>query len=157
MKKRNPTVTALVSGVIAVAIIFGILKLLGRAKPAPQIPTQPNVYYDLGEKMNSLRLYAPKPGEPMISPFTVRGEARGTWFFEASFPVELYDGEGKLLANAPAQAQEEWMTEDFVPFAVTLNFETPKTTNGRLVLRKDNPSGLPEHDDSISVPVRFVY
>ena len=91
----------------------------------------------------------------MQSPLTVKGEARGNWYFEASFPVRLFDADDKELAVIPAQAKGEWMTTEFVPFEITLNFSRPKTATGVLVLEKDNPSGLPEYDDSISIPVRF--
>mgnify|MGYP000305287555 CR=1 FL=1 len=83
------------------------------------------------------------------------GEARGTWYFEASFPVKLLDGNGKVLAAIPAQAKSDWMTTDFVPFTGTLTFENPKTPTGTLVFQKDNPSGLPQHDASMNIPVRF--
>ena len=95
------------------------------------------------------------PGDQVSSPLTVKGEARGYWYFEASFPVELLDGNGNQLAIKPAQAQGEWMTEDFVPFSVTLTYPTPATATGTLMLRKDNPSGLPENDDWLAIPVTF--
>jgi hypothetical protein len=91
----------------------------------------------------------------VTSPLTVTGQARGTWYFEASFPVELRDGNGKIIAQAPAQAQSDWMTTNFVPFSVTLTFAKPTTSTGTLILRNDNPSGLPENAKSISIPVRF--
>ncbi len=47
------------------------------------------------------------------------------------------------------------MTTEFVSFSATLTFPLPDTTEGRLVFEKDNPSGLPEHDDQVSFPVRF--
>jgi len=94
------------------------------------------------------------PGDTVTSPLTVTGEARG-WYFEASFPVRLLDGNGNEIAIAPAQAQSDWMTSDFVPFSVTLTFAPPSTATGTLVLEKDNPSGLPENADSISIPVTF--
>lgn len=91
----------------------------------------------------------------ITSPLVVTGEARGNWYFEASFPVELRDGNGTLIAQKPAQAIGEWMTTSFVPFSVTLSFAKPSTATGTLILRNDNPSGLPENDRSISIPVRF--
>lgn len=89
------------------------------------------------------------------SPLVITGKARGTWFFEGDFPVKLFDGTGNLLTAVPAQAQDEWMTEDFVPFKAELEFELPLTDTGILVLEKDNPSGLPEHADEFQIPVRF--
>jgi len=88
-------------------------------------------------------------------PLVVTGSATGPWYFEASFPVKLLDSNGNVLAEAPAQAQGDWMTMDFVPYIATLNFTTTDTS-GTLVLRNDNPSGEPANDKSISIPVTFV-
>ena len=107
-----------------------------------------------------LRNISVKPGDTVSSPLTVTGEARGTWFFEASFPIMAVDWDGRIIAQVPAQAQGEWMTEEFVPFSATLIFTTPTAgdpavNRGSLILQKDNPSGLPEHDDSLEIPVVF--
>ncbi len=99
---------------------------------------------------------SPQPNGVVTSPLTVSGRARGTWYFEASFPVRLLDGNGNEIAIAPAQAQSDWMTTEFVPFIVTLTFAAPSTDEGILVLEKDNPSGLPEHAAEVRIPVRFV-
>ncbi len=90
------------------------------------------------------------------SPLTVSGNARGPWFFEASFPVELLDANGKTIASKAATTNGNWMSENFVPFSVTLLFGTPATSDGTLVLHKDNPSGDPKRDDSLRIPVRFM-
>lgn len=116
-----------------------------------------------GDKSDLIVVETPQPGGIVISPLMVKGKARGNWYFEASFPVILKDANGNILAQAPAQAQGEWMTTEFVPFEVTLTFTPPKfvcfrapcTIPGTLVLKKDNPSGLPEHDDSVSIPVNI--
>ena len=99
----------------------------------------------------------PLPNAVVSSPLIVRGEARGQWYFEASFPVELRDADGKQLAIFPAQAQGEWMTDEFVPFEGKLIWAATSTTatSGVLIFHKDNPSGLPEHDASVEIPVRF--
>ena|SRR3990172_1512001 len=98
---------------------------------------------------------SPKPGEIVTSPLTVKGKARGSWYFEASFPVRLEDTNGSVLAQTPAQAQGEWMTNDFVPFEGTLEFFPPEIETGKLIFERDNPSGLPENSASLEVPVRF--
>lgn len=89
------------------------------------------------------------------SPLKIIGSARGTWYFEASFPVRMFDSNGKELGVIPAQAKGDWMTTDFVPFEANLIFQIPTTKTGTLVLERDNPSGLPENSDSVSIPVRF--
>lgn len=96
-----------------------------------------------------------KPNDVVKSPLTITGEARGNWYFEASFPARLLDANGKELAIKPAQAQGEWMTTEFVPFEVMLEFQPPSTNTGTLVLEKDNPSGLPEHANELRIPVWF--
>lgn len=97
----------------------------------------------------------PAAGALVTSPLLVTGEARGSWYFEASFPVKLLDAHGNTLVQWYAQAQGEWMTTDFVLYESTLIFPQPTTATGTLVLEKDNPSGLPEHAASVTVPVRF--
>lgn len=109
----------------------------------------------LAEKPGLIKVFSPKPNEVISNPVTIEGEARGYWFFEASFPVRIFDDNGLELGVVPAQAQGEWMTEDFVPFKAVLEFSSPTTSAGVLVLEKDNPSGLPENADELRVPVRF--
>lgn len=89
------------------------------------------------------------------SPLKIEGRARGNWYFEASFPARLFDANGTQLAVVAVQAKGDWMTTEFVDFSGTLVFANPTTETGTLVLEKDNPSGLPEFDKSISIPVRF--
>jgi cyclophilin family peptidyl-prolyl cis-trans isomerase len=107
------------------------------------------------EKSDLIRVRRPRVNEIITSPVAIEGEARGFWFFEASFPIKVLDDNGKELGVGVAQAQSEWMTEDFVPFRAEVGFKAPPGNNGELVFEKDNPSGLPEHADEIRIPVRF--
>jgi len=110
-------------------------------------------------KIDLINLTSPRPGQNISSPLLINGEARGSWYFEASFPIELYDANNNLIGQTVAQAQEDWMTEDFVPFEAELNFNYSASivgTTGNLVLKKDNPSGLPENDDQLSLPIKFT-
>ncbi|MBU1164452.1 Gmad2 immunoglobulin-like domain-containing protein [Patescibacteria group bacterium] len=106
------------------------------------------------EKTDLIRLNNPRPNQIIASPLEISGEARGYWFFEATFPVVLTNWDGLIIAESYATAQGEWMTENFVPFTATLEFEVPNyKNNGSLILQKDNPSGLPENDDALEIPV----
>lgn len=107
------------------------------------------------EKLDLIRISSPRPNQAISSPLLIEGEARGYWYFEASFPARLYNANGEELAVMPIQAQDEWMVTDFVPFRAVMVFGKPGTDTGTLVLEKDNPSGLPEHADELRVPVRF--
>lgn len=106
-------------------------------------------------KENLIRVTSVSSNQIVTSPLTIEGTARGYWYFEASFPVELLDGNGKVIASGPATARTDWMTEEFVPFSITLTFARPVTATGTLILHKDNPSGLSEKDDELRIPVRF--
>jgi hypothetical protein len=97
----------------------------------------------------------PLDDEVVSSPLEVAGEASGTWFFEGEFPIELFDENGQSLATGSVQARGDWMTEDFVVFFGELEFGTPVTDTGVLVLEKANPSGLPKNADELRVPVGF--
>lgn len=107
------------------------------------------------EKRDLIRISYPRPNQMITSPLTIEGEARGTWFFEGDFPIELQDESGEVIVRHYATAQGEWMTENFVPFKATIEFDsTPQ--KGTLVLLKDNPSGLPEHADELVVPLTIL-
>jgi hypothetical protein len=120
--------------------------------PTPSTSTSPlsQQYKDL------VVLTSPLAGASITSPVTITGRARGTWFFEASFPVNIVDWDGLIIGQGIAQAQGDWMTSEYVPFTATITFTKPTVkNNGWMILKKDNPSGLPEHDDAFEVPVLF--
>ncbi len=94
------------------------------------------------EKTDIIRVNSPKPNQTISSPLQISGEARGTWYFEADFPVRLYDSVGQVLALGVATAQDDWMTNDFVPFELALTFDQPETQEGVLIFEKDNPADL---------------
>jgi len=96
------------------------------------------------------------PGAVISSPLTIKGKARGTWFFEGDFPVILLDGQGKKMAESYATAHGEWMTEDFVEFEGALHFSGALSgQKGILVLKKDNPTGMEQFDDALKIPITF--
>lgn len=99
----------------------------------------------------------PFPGAVTGKEFMVTGSARGTWYFEASFPIEVLDQDGNLLAMGHAEATSNWMTTDFVPYTAQIKVPESYIGPATLVLKKDNPSGLPEHDASISFPITIEY
>ncbi len=98
----------------------------------------------------------PLSNQEITSPLLITGEAVGTWFFEGDFPVILANSEGEIIAEGFVTAKDEWMTEEFVQFEGTLEFEKPEFgETGTLILKKDNPSDLSELDDSLEIPIRF--
>ncbi len=110
---------------------------------------------NVNSKEDLIVVETPTQNSVVTSPLVIKGEARGYWFFEASFPVKIKSLSGEVLGSGIAQAEGEWMTEDFVPFTATINFNAGTGTSGVLVLEKDNPSGLPEYDNKLEIPVKF--
>lgn len=123
---------------------------------APVDDETKNALAQIDLKKDLITVSSPMINQKISSPTTVTGSARGTWYFEASFPVMLLNEERRMIANIPAQAQGEWMTEDFVPYTATLRFPPQRPgSKGYLLLRKDNPSGDPAKDAFIEIPVKF--
>jgi hypothetical protein len=99
----------------------------------------------------------PFPEAVVGKTFTVTGKARGSWYFEATFPIKVLDKNGKELVQTHADAQSSWTTPDFVPFKADVTVPASYIGPATLVLMKDNESGLPEHDASVSFPITIEY
>lgn len=98
-------------------------------------------------------LIAPQPGDSVTTTIPLHGFARGPWYFEATFPVEVRDANGKVIGSGQAKAESDWMTESFVPFTAELDLKVLYNGAATIVLRKDNPSGDPSKDAALSLPV----
>ncbi len=121
------------------------------------VPTLPDVSPDTAQITSSMiEVTSPLQNTQVTSPLTIVGRARGPWYFEASFPIELRDANNVLIAKTVAQAQGDWMTENFVPFTATLTFATqPAGSQGMLTFKNDNPSGEPQNSMMFDVPIVF--
>ena len=91
----------------------------------------------------------------LTSPAKITGSMPSSWYFEASAFLILKDGNGKILYEGPATAQEEWTKPGLIPFEATLAFDTPVTATGFLILQNDNPSGMSENQMSETYQVIF--
>lgn len=101
-----------------------------------------------------IRVAAPGEGSTVRSPLVVSGTARGDWFLNAEFPVELVDASGRTLATGTAQASGgEWVTHEFVSFRTTLTFTSPEAnTKGVLLLKRGSLAGGVK---TMKIPVQF--
>jgi hypothetical protein len=128
-----------------------------------KFPVADDVKAEIESKGDRITINTPAPGSVITAPITITGEARGPWYFEASFPVVLTNWDGLIIAETYASAEGEWMTEEFVPYRGELGFESPYQEGdpdfmkrGTLILQKSNASDLPEHDDALEIPVQFA-
>ncbi len=124
--------------------------------PIHVISNGQSVYYSSTTTSSMIKVSNPPMNSSILSPATLTGVARGTWYFEATAPVLVTDAKGKILAEGYVTAQNNWMTTEFVPFIGTLSYPAqPSGSLGVLVFRNDNPSGLPSRDQAVEVLVKF--
>lgn len=138
--------------VFCIALLAGVAVILVPGKKDSPTPITADPHADI------IVVEHPTPGGSLDTskPVVVSGKARGPWYFEASFPILIQNASGTMLAEGHAQADGEWMTNDFVPFTATVNMPPqPANSAGTIVLKKENPSGEPERDDSVMIPVVF--
>lgn len=166
MKKINLVI--LVIGLVLIGLIFSVRlftsedtwicqdgQWIKHGQPRDPQPTSPcpsqNEPLD-----NPISVETPFPNQTLSSPINIKGQARGNWYFEASFPIILKDTQENMISQAVATAKSDWMTEDFVPFEASLDFSVPEETLAILVLKKDNPSGLAKYDQEITIPITLL-
>ena len=96
--------------IIAVALVGGWFLSMQNVQPIPEtptttseIPTGPQATYTNTDS-NTIQIMKPLPGETASSTFVVSGQARGSWYFEASFPLNLVSATGTILTQMPVQA-----------------------------------------------------
>jgi hypothetical protein len=63
------------------------------------------------------------------------------------------------LGEGVAKTTDDWaraaVSGEKIPFSATVTFKKGKNNRGYLVLKQDNPSGLPENEHAIKIPVSF--
>ncbi len=140
----------IISLVVVIAIALFVLEFVKKATCCKPLPPSPSI-------ANVISVSNMHNGDSVSSPVFIQGQARGPWYFEAVFPVAILDANRNVIGQGHAEAKGEWMTEDFVPFEATVSFTKPVGMNatGTVVLEKDNPSGMPENEQSLEIPVTF--
>jgi len=138
---------------VLLIILGGAYFFYARQADAPAVPANTSAPEYVRASANDIVIASPDPGETVGSIVDVSGRARGYWYFEASFPLEIVNDAGVTVASGIATAQDEWMTEEFVPFTATLTLTVPYAGPATLILHKDNPSGDAIRDASISIPI----
>ena len=146
-------------GVAAIALVLGAVAFVRMRLTTEQILPTPSP--EVSSTANAdIVVDAPLSGAVVSYPIEVSGKARGSWFFEASFPVRLETASGEVLMQTHAQALSDWMTDDFVPFTVaSSSLETVIVATDTplvLVVYNDNPSGLPQNDKEVRIPFTLM-
>jgi hypothetical protein len=119
-------------------------------------PAPSNEDQNSAELKNLIIVENPKPEDQVGNPMIVSGMARGYWFFEATAPVVVTNWNGLIIGEGYMTAEDEWMTEEFVPFSGTINYTLPEDSyskKGIVIFQRSNPSGLPENDRAYEMSV----
>ena len=157
MKKRYGILILLVCfGFIFWALLRSVDTPISQSVDTPDTNLAPEA--PVAQKDDLIVVDTPRPGSQVASPLIVKGKARGSWYFEGSFPITLTDWDGKIIAEGYATAQGEWMTTEYVPFTASIKYELPADTpyrRGFLILRKDNPSDDPALDNSLELQINL--
>ncbi len=115
-----------------------------------------DVFRDVVQNKSMVEVDSPTPRAHVSSPLVVEGRARGMWFFEGSFPIDVVSKDGVRIGSGIAEALGDSMVEGFVPFTAHITFSVGTTTPGMIVFKKDNPSGDSVRDASTSIEVFFT-
>lgn len=143
--------------ILSLIIISGLVILLVKLNvlfksQETNYTVEPNTPVDMSDL---IIVDQPQAGEIIENPATISGQARGSWFFEGSFPIKIIDANGELLGEGVAEAQSNWMTNDFVDFRAVISFKPSAASSGFIMLHNDNPSGLPDKDKEWKIPIVF--
>ncbi len=150
----------LVGLTLVIVVLAVVLFVTPASVSAPTVPSEASEDTSIRKPEESaaqplhtkVSITSPKSGATVGKTFVVAGSAPGNWFFEGSFPVQVRDKDNSKIGQGVAQAQGEWMTTDLVTFTTNItvsSYSGPAT----LVLLRDNPSGLPENDDALEIPI----
>lgn len=114
--------------------------------------TKGNLFSELKDRIRDLSI---TDGDTITSSMTITGHARNM-FYEGTFPVTIVSSDGLVLYNGLAVSDGDWMTEEFIPFTIEIDYFDPQgSAEGLLILENDNPSGLDEYDFTYVVEVVF--
>ena len=110
-----------------------------------------NTEYDGSLILNNL-----KENDLLQTGFIIEGKVKDNFFFEGTFPIEVQDMSGNGLGTLFATSKTDWMTSDYIEFKTEpINFDKKDNTEGYILFKKDNPSGLSENDRTIKLKVKF--
>ncbi len=147
--------------VVLLVIIIGLLVVLvvvpgphaASVPPAQSATSTTPIETTPPPLSKNVSIFAPASGASVEQTFDVAGIAPNAWYFEAVFPIQVRDPEDNVIARGQGQAQSDWTTPGPVPFKATITLNAPYHGSATLILMKDNPSGLPENDDSVTLPI----
>ena len=153
MVNSKSNLSLLASFVILISVLL-ILLFLRRLPPTSLLPPTPTV--TPSSFLDEVVIIQPKINDLVTSPLKIHGTALSSWFFEGQLVILLNDDKNNVLANGIGQEDTpgSWTQGGMVSFTSDLKFTT-SAKSGYLVIKNDNPSGLPENQKEYRIPIKF--
>jgi hypothetical protein len=136
---------------IAIPVILIIVFFANMKKDSPAVESYPTpVSTPIVSQSGNIKVTSPTSNQKITSPVTITGEAR---VFENSFSYRVVDANKKILIEGHAMADAPDMGK-FGPFEVKLDFPTPSTDTGEIVVFAYSAKDGSEID-KVGVPIIF--
>lgn len=107
---------------------------------------------DIIGKKDDLISFSIFPNTKVHGIVSYRGVIKGAYFFEANILINILDANKKVLKASNAVATTDWMTQP-VSFEGNIDFTDLPKGKAYFEIHNDNPSGLPENNKSILIPI----
>ena len=101
----------------------------------------------------SVQVQTPGAGATVENTFTIAGSAPNSWYSEAVFPIQVRDVSDNVIGRGQGHAQSDWTIPGAVVFTSSITLDGIYKGAATLILMRDNPSGLPQNDDSVTIPI----
>ena len=97
-------------------------------------------------------------GQKIVSGVLLTGKIKGGFCFEAVCPIKIVSDQGDAIFSGVINLQGDWMTDELVPFQVSLMFDNSvaQAQQGKIIIGNDNPSGLAENERCYEIPVTLA-
>lgn len=115
--------------------------------------TEPSTENKILGNKDDLVSFSIAPGTKVRGVVSYSGVIKGAYFFEANILINVLDANRNILKAGNTMATGDWMTSGPVSFAGTIDFSGLKKGGAFIEIHNDNPSGLPENDKSVLIPV----
>jgi len=105
---------------------------------------------------DTIKLITPTADDKFSSNMTIRGKATKEWFLNGNFPIKTLDNAGWIVTQGVAVPEGEPDALGFVNFSSkVMPFSSPTLKWGKIVLWRDNDSGRPEDEMSVTLPIKY--
>lgn len=139
--------------IIVVIILAGVaINATVKNGSTVKIPENTIAREVLGNK-SDLVSFSILPNSKVHGTVSYTGVIKGGYFFEGNILVNVLGANKNVLKRGNAMATGEWMTAGPVNFGGSVDFSGLQKGPAYIEIHNDNPSGLPEHDKSVLIPV----